>query len=177
MKRQIVGLRMPSTKLPPEHHVVRNVPWARLRKDDSDPEKVVGVLGDAFKPRDADPGVLSSTWIEYFAGSREEKIENAIKAMRASKLEIRAKSGFVVGEVQAVVSLANEKRYKIRVLHEPEDDNKAHVAMRRWPNEDMEFFELLAAEAWSELVMNSSISPGELAAPDEADYRSAEDGS
>ena len=88
---------MPSINLPPEHHVVRNVPWARLRKDDLDPEKVIGVLGDAFKLRDADDGVLSSTWVEYFAGSANEKIENAIKAMRASKLEIKAKSGFVVG--------------------------------------------------------------------------------
>lgn len=177
MKRQIVGLRMPSTKLPPEHHVVRNVPWARLRKDDADPERVIGVLGDAFKLREADEGVLSSTWVEYFAGSPVEKIENAIKAMRASKLEIRAKSGFVVGKVQAIVTLANDKGYKIRVLHEPEGDNNAHVAMRRWPNEDMEFFELLAAEAWSELVMNSDISSGALAASDQSDYQSSEEDS
>jgi hypothetical protein len=166
---------MPSIKLPLEHYVVRNVPWARLRKDDADPEKIVGVLGDAFKPRDRDEGVLSSTWVEYFTGSRTEKIENAVKAMRASKLEIKAKSGFVIGKVQAIASLANEKGYKIRILHEPEDDNKAHVAMRRWPNEDMEFFELLAAEAWSELVMNSSISPGAIAAPDDSDYQPPED--
>jgi hypothetical protein len=171
MKRQIVGLRMPSTKLPPEHHLVRNVPWARLRKDDSDPERVVGVLGDAFKLRDADDGELSSTWVEYFAGSPVEKIESAVKAMRASKLEIRAKSGFVIGKVQAIAKLANDKGYKIRVLHEPEDDNKAHVSIRRWPNEDMEFFELLAAEAWSQLIMNSDIPPGELAAPDQSDYQ------
>jgi hypothetical protein len=39
---------MPPTKLPSEHHVVRNVPWGKLRKDDNDPEKVIGVLGEAF---------------------------------------------------------------------------------------------------------------------------------
>lgn len=166
---------MPSVNLPPEHHVIRNVPWTRLRKDDADPEKVIGVLGDAFKLRDADDGVLSSTWVEYFAGSQNEKIENAIKAMRASNLEIKTKSGFVFGEVQAIAAIANEKGYKIRVLHEPEDDNKAHVAMRRWPSEDMELFELLAAEAWSAIVMNVNVPLGAIAAPDEPDYKSSDE--
>jgi hypothetical protein len=44
----------------------------------------------------------------------------------------------------------------IRVLHEPADDNKAHVALRRWPRADMILFELLAAEIWSELVLNNN---------------------
>jgi hypothetical protein len=162
---------MPSIKLPHDHHVIRNVPWARLRKDDNDPEKVVGVLGEAFRLRAVDNGVLSSTWVEYFAGAPSEKLESAIKAMRASNLEIKTKSGFVVGEVSAIAKTASDKGYTIRVLHEPEDDNKAHVAVRRWPNDDMEFFELLAADAWSTLVMNSIVSPGEIAAPDEPDYK------
>lgn len=174
MMHQIVGLRMPSTKLPPEHHVVRNVPWARLRKDDADPEKVVGVLGEAFKLREIDEGILSSTWVEYFAGAPNEKTESAIKALRASKLKIAPKSGFVVGKVGLIAEIAAVKGYTIRVLHEPEDDNKAHTAIRRWPNDDMEFFELLASEVWSELVLNNSIPPGAIAAPDQSDYKSSD---
>jgi hypothetical protein len=171
MRPPIVGSRMPSIKLPPDHHAIRNVPWARLRKDDSDPEKVVGVLGYAFKPREVDGGILSSTWMEYFAGTSVEKIEGAVKAMRASNLEIKPKSGFVVGEVQAIAALAEERGYTIRILHEPEDDNKAHVSLRRWPNDDLEFFELLASEAWSELIMNSSVPGGALPAPDQSDFK------
>jgi hypothetical protein len=160
---------MPSTKLPPEHHVVRNVPWGKLRKDENDPEKVIGVLGEAFKMRPVDE-TLSATWLEYFAGIRREKIHGAIRAMRASKLDIKTKSGFAIGNIGNITTVAAAHNYSIRVLHEPEDDNKAHVAVRRWPRDDMGFFELLAAEAWSELVLNDSqdIPKGARAAPDQS---------
>ena len=45
-------------------------------------------------------------------------------------------------------------------------DNKAHVAVRRFPRDEMELFELLAQGAWSELILNSAIPDGEVPAPD-----------
>jgi len=160
---------MPSTKLPPDHHIVRNAAWGKLRKDDSDPEKVVGVLGEAFKMRPMESS-LSTTWLEYFAGPRREKIFGAIRAMRASKLDIKTKSGFAIGNVGKIVAAAAAHNYSIRVLHEPEDDNKAHVAVHRWPPDDMALFELMAAEAWSEFVLNNDpdIPKGKQAAPDQS---------
>jgi hypothetical protein len=158
---------MPSNKLPPEHHIVRNVPWGKLRKDENDPETVIGVLGEAFKMRPGEE-TLSTTWLEYFAGSRPEKIHNAICAMRASNLEIKPKSGFAFGKVGKIADVAAAHNYSIRVLHEPEDDNKAHVAVRRWPLDDITLFELLAADAWSELVLNQDIPKGARAAPDKS---------
>lgn len=158
---------MPSTKLPPEHHIVRNVPWGKLRKDENDPEKVIGVLGEAFKMRPIDD-TLSTTWLEYFSGSRQEQIKGAIRAIRASKLEIKSKSGFAIGNVRDIVAVAASRNHSIRVLHEPEDDNKAHVAVHRWPRDDITLFELLAAEAWSEFVLNEYISKGAQAAPDQS---------
>jgi hypothetical protein len=168
MMRLSDGFCMP-TKLPPEHHIVRNVTWGKLRKDENDPEKVVGVLGEAFKLRPGE-NTLSTTWLEYFAGTRREQIFGAIRAMRASKLEIKTKSGFAIGNVGSVAAVAAAHNYKIRVLHEPEDDNKAHVAVRRWPPDEMILFELLAAEAWSELVLNNDedIPKGQHAAPDQS---------
>jgi hypothetical protein len=158
---------MPPTKVPPEHHIVRNVPWGKLRKDDNDPEKVIGVLGEAFKMRPVEE-TLSTTWLEYFAGTRREQIDGAVRAMRASKLEIKTKSGFAIGNVDNIAAAAAAYNYSIRVLHEPEDDNKAHVAVRRWPRDDMTLFELLAAEAWSELVLNKDVPKGAQAAPDKS---------
>jgi hypothetical protein len=158
---------MPSTKLPPEHHIVRNVPWGKLRKDDNDPEKVIGVLGEAFKMRPMEE-TLSTTWLEYFFGTRHEQIYGAIRAMRASRLEIKSKSGFAIGKVGDIVAVATAYDYSIRVLHEPEDDNKAHVAVRRWPRDDMSLFELLASEAWSEVVLNEDIPKGAQVAPDQS---------
>jgi hypothetical protein len=160
---------MAPTKLPPDHHVVRNVPWAKLRKDDNDPEKVIGVLGEAFRLRPVEDS-LSTTWLEYFAGSRSEQTYAAIRAMRASKLEIKPKSGFAIGNVGNVAAVAAIRSYSIRVLHEPEDDNKAHVAVRHWPRDDILLFELLASGAWSELVLNNdrSIPAGAHPAPDQS---------
>jgi hypothetical protein len=160
---------MPPTKLPPEHHIVRYVPWGKLRKDDTDPEKVIGLLGEAFKMRPTED-TLSTTWVEYFAGSRMDQIHGAIRAIRASDLDVKTKSGFAVGNVGGVTSLANERDHSIRILHEREDDNKAHVAVRRWPRDDIELFELLAVAAWSELVLNSdpSIPAGSQPAPDQS---------
>src|SRR5262245_56938837 len=168
MLRPSAGSPMPSTKLPPEHHIVRNVPWGKLRKADDDPEKVIGVLGEAFKMRPVDE-TLSTTWLEYFAGERREQIHRAIRAMRASKLEIKTKSGFAIGQVGRISSVAAERGHSIRVLHQAENDNKAHVSVRRWPRDDMELFELLAAEAWSEVVLNTDkdIPKGAEAAPDQ----------
>ena len=157
---------MSPTKLPPEHHIVRNVPWNKLRKDDGDPENVIGVLGAAFIMRPVDD-TLSTTWLEYFHGSKDMQIQSAVRAMRASKLAIKSKSGFAVGMVRDIVSVAANKSYSIRILHEPEDDNRAHVAVRRWPREDMELFELLASEAWSQFVLNKDVPDGAEPAPDQ----------
>jgi hypothetical protein len=160
---------MPPTKLPPEHHVVRYVPWGKLRKDENDPEKVIGVLGEAFKMRPIDD-TLSTTWLEYFAGSRTEQVSGAVRAVRASKLDVKAKSGFAIGNVGNISAATEAHGYSIRVLHEPDDDNKAHVAVRRWPRDDMELFEILATDAWSEIVLNNNknIPPGPQAAPDQS---------
>ena len=156
---------MPPTKLPPEHHIVRNASWAKLRKDEND--TVIGVLGEAFKMRRVDT-YLSTTWLEYFAGARAEQITAAVRAMRASSLTIPTKSGFAIGNVGKIAATAeaSEKAYKLRILHEPADDNKAHVAVRRFPPDDIELFELLAIDAWSEVVLNSAIPEGEAPAPD-----------
>jgi hypothetical protein len=160
---------MPPAKLPPEHHIVRYVPWGKLRKDEDDPERVIGVLGEAFKMRPTED-TLSTTWLEYFAGSRAEQVNAAVRAVRASKLDVKTKSGFAIGNVGNIAAVAANRNYSVRVLHEPEEDNKAHAAVRRWPRDDMELFELLAAEVWSELVLNSdmSIPAGPQPAPDKA---------
>lgn len=111
---------------------------------------------------------LSTTWLEYFPGARADQITAAVQAMRASKLTIPARSGFAIGNVGRIAATAenSEKAYKLRILHEPSDDNKAHAAVRRFPTDDMELFELLAIDAWSEVVLNSAVAQGATPAPD-----------
>jgi hypothetical protein len=55
----------------------------------------------------------------------------------------------------------------VRIVHEPEDDNKAHAAVRRIPRDDELLLEQLASEAWAEVVLNSAIEEGAEPAPDQ----------
>jgi hypothetical protein len=155
---------MPPTRLPAEHHIVRNASWSKLRKDEND--NVIGVLGEAFRMRKVDT-YLSTTWLEYFPGMRSDQITAAVQAMRASNLTIPAKSGFAIGNVGKIAdtAAASENAYKLRILHEPAEDKKAHAAVRRFPRDDIELFELLAFDAWSEVVLNSAVPEGKTPAP------------
>jgi hypothetical protein len=156
---------MKNQKLQPDNHVVRYVPFGKLRKDEDD--NPIGVLGAAFKRRDNET-YLSTTWLEYFAGPKCDQITAAIRAVRASRLGVTPKSGFAIGRVGAIAASCAERNHSIRILHEPEDDNKAHAAVRRMPRDDDELLELLAAESWCELILNAKIPGGAERAPDSA---------
>lgn len=147
---------MTITYIPSDHHVVRYVPWARLRKDEN--SVVIGVVGAAFRLRD-DENYLSATWLEFFSGSRKERIESVVKTVRASKIDVRPLSGFAIGQVERIKSrcLADRKKYKIRIIHEEEDDNPAHTALRQWPRDNDDLLDLLAADEWGETVLNKNI--------------------
>lgn len=152
---------MKSQKLPPDDHVVRYVPFGKLRRDEND--NPIGILG-AFKLRDNE-SYLSTTWLEYFGGSKDEQIRAAVRAVRASRLSVTRKSGFAIGRVSAIAATCAERHHSIRILHEPEDDNKAHSSVRRIPRGDDLLVELLAAESWCELVLNAQIPDGAEPAP------------
>jgi hypothetical protein len=155
---------MKGQKLPPDEHVVRYVPWSKLRKDEND--NVLGILGEAFKLR-PDEKALSTTWLEYFYGDRVSQIVASVRAIRASHLKPGGKSGFAIGNVGAITAPCADRKHKIRIVHDPKNDNKAHTSVRQFPREDILLLELLAADAWSELVLNATVSRGANAAPDE----------
>jgi hypothetical protein len=143
---------MTTAYVPPEDSLIRNVPWARLRKDADD--NVLGVDGSAFRLRPGET-YLSATWLEFFPGaSKTRKLHEAVRCIRNSDFKPSPKSGFAIGNVQNIASLCLSRAHKIRVVHEETDDNEAHVAVRRWPRDDAQLFEALAAGIWGELVMN-----------------------
>lgn len=129
------------------------MPWAKLRKDEND--NVLGVLGEAFKLRDKEKA-LSATWLEYFSGARDTQITSAVQTIRAS-IRTGGKSGFAIGKVAAINAICVNRHSKIRIVYEPMCSNKAHVGVRDLPRDDLELLEMLAAEAWSELILNSQV--------------------
>ncbi|NKJ34089.1 hypothetical protein [Rhizobium sp. SG570] len=139
---------MASNYLRDDERIVRFVPWSKLRRDEDD--NVIGVLPQAFELR-ADEDYLSATWCEYYNGTDSEQLRCAIEAIRNSDLTVGPKARFavgVVGEIRAIVE-APQAAKKLRIIHEPEDDNPAHAAVRHWPREDLGVLELLASSVWS----------------------------
>ena len=144
---------MAITYLEPDHHVVRYVPWTRLRKDELD--NVIGVLGAAFRLR-PDEEYLSATWVEYFSGAYDQCVIGAVKVIRASDIDVKPRSGFAIGNVARVKEscLADPQKHKVRIIHEPEGDNVAHTALRGWPRDNNSLLDLIAEEIWNEMVLN-----------------------
>ena len=153
---------MKGQNLKPEHHVVRYVQFGKLRTDGDG--NIVGINYDAFLRRPQDDG-LSVTWLEYFPGDRNAQIVGAVHAIRASKMNPKPKSGFAVGKVAAIADACEARQHKIRIIHWPEDDNKAHAEIRQIPRDDTILLEQLAASAWSEIVLNANIQPIDAQAP------------
>lgn len=147
---------MPTVYLEADHRCVRYVPWARLRRDSED--NVVGVLGAAFRLRE-DEEYLSATWAEYFPGNRHDQICASVRAIRASSMRVTARSGFAIGVVSEIkeVCLSDRRQHRIRIIHEAEDDNPAHTALRGWPRDNDELLDLLAEDVWSETILNVAI--------------------
>lgn len=134
------------SNLDDDNHIVRHVPWARLRKDEDD--NVIGFLGQAFALREGEAS-LSAAWLE-FAGhpTRDENIDSTIAAFQATR-NIKRKDRFALGNVAEIKSACLQRNQKVRVVHEPVPGFDAHAALRQYNNDD-ELLELLAAEAWSE---------------------------
>ncbi|AJD43773.1 hypothetical protein C9413_24465 [Rhizobium sp. SEMIA 4085] len=132
------------------HHSVTTAMHLGQNFDEDD--NVVGVRPQAFELRPDEP-YLSSTWCEYFSGAQDQQLRCAIEAIRNSNLKVGGKAQFAVGLVREIRQLvdARPNAKKIRIIHEPEEDNEAHAAMRHWPESDVELFDLLAQSVWSML--------------------------
>lgn len=142
-----------SKVIPRENHIMRYVSPSRLIKD-SDTDQVVGVIGDAFKPREVDNGALSTTWIEFFDGDKERQIASSVNAIRKSNLKPVKNGGYAIGNVGAIMEACQHYKTVVRVLHSPEPDNEAHAEIRNCPSDNHELFEMLAADVFTDLRRN-----------------------
>jgi hypothetical protein len=146
---------MKGDKLPDEHHVARCVPWSRLVKRDGDGD-VIGVFPAAFTLR-KDEEYLSVTWIEHFDGNICDRVSEAVRATRRS-IKVGGKARFVVGNVAAIHATCAKCEVKVRIVHEPEEVNGGHAAIRRMPRENHALPELLATEAFTMFIDNAAVS-------------------
>ena len=146
-------MKAKGANLPDTDHVMRYVPWARLRKDEN--ENVVGILPQAFELRPEEES-LSVNWLEYFDGDRGNRIRNSVEMLRNTR-NVGKKSAFGIGNVGKIKETCGANGVSVRIVYEPEANNLAHSAIRRLPRDDLVLLEALAADTFVELVRNVDV--------------------
>jgi hypothetical protein len=142
------------TNLPPDDHVVRYVPYQRLRRDEDD--NVLGVLGEAFRLRPGESG-LSVTWIEHFRGDWNAQFSAAIDAIRPTQ-KVGTKSAFAWALVSRVHQTCADRGHRVRIIHAPVEGNSGHAEVRQLTRDDDLLLELLATEAFADYGLTSELS-------------------
>lgn len=139
--------------LPEKDHVVRYVPWSKLRRDEED--NVLGFLGVAFalKPDEDAP---SYVWLEYFEGGHPKRVKDSVHIFRAT-MDVGKKSAFAIGNVEKIRAICKEGGFSVRIVYDPIEENPAHSEIRRFPRDEHALLEALASEAFADLVKNSDV--------------------
>ena len=143
--------------LPEEDHVVRNIRWTKLIKDEN--ENVIGIFPEAFELRDKDNGRLSVSWLEHFAGDKKTQLRETKNALatgwKGGKLPPRGALG--IGNV-AKIKLAGKKiKPPLRIVYAPSKTNPAHSSIVNMPSDDKVLLETLAADVFTEFVQVKDI--------------------
>ncbi len=140
-------------------HVLRRVPWARLRRDDHD--NVLGFLPSAFELRDGEEA-LSVNWVEYHQGATHaERVVQCVAELRAAAgrqgKQIGQKAGFGIADVGRVRDVCSGRLKAVRIVYTPTQEIPSHASIKKLPKDDFELLEALAADAFTEMVMNRDI--------------------
>jgi hypothetical protein len=132
-----------------EQSILRHVAPARLRKDEDG--KVVGVFLQAFELRPKED-YLSAAWVEYFQlGDDAANVAAAVEEFKKN-LKIKPTHRFVRGNVGRIREACNTYNQKVRISHEPLANFDSHASVRQISTDSSELLELLAEEAWAELL-------------------------
>jgi hypothetical protein len=142
---------MATSYLPDNDHIVRHVGAQQVDRDEAG--RVVACFPQAFELRQNEQ-YLSSNWLEYFAGTLVECVA-AIACSMGKTRTIKNSHAFMVGNVGDVKAACNEYNCKVRVIHEPNDDNPAYVAVRNYRSAEMSLLMLLATEAWAHHIVDA----------------------
>lgn len=137
--------------LPDRDHVARHVPWKKLRRDGND--KIPGFLPQAFELREGEQS-LSVNWLEYYEGNREDRLQEAVNALR-SRREINKKDAFGIGNVGKIKSVCLDSGTNVRIVYSPTKSILDHCDIRNIPRDDLAFLAAVAEDAFSELVLNA----------------------
>lgn len=135
------------------HHVMRYVPWSKLRRDGDD--NVLGFLTAAFELRATEES-LSVNWLEYFSGSHQDQLTECVNEFRGS-FSVKSKSAFGVANVRKVKDIFQGSGKAVRIVYSPSPDNCSHASIQKLPRDEFALLDALAADAFTEIVMNAQV--------------------
>lgn len=140
-------------QLPEDHHVMRHVPWSRLRRDAD--ENVIGILPHAFELREGE-SALSVNWVEFHA---EEGVDPEVASIQAFRrtLDIRNRSAFGIGNVKEIADVTDERGRSLRTTYSPNSSNQSHSSIKGRPLEDEIAREKLAVRVFERFIKNSDV--------------------
>jgi hypothetical protein len=143
---------MKSSPIADEHHVVRHIKSRWMASIDG---KTI-IIPQAFELTENDEGYLSAAWLEHCPGKATVQLASVLKCMRTTRT-IKSKEGLTVGNVGNIKACCNKFGKKVRVLHEPYDQNLAYAAVRQYQHDNLEMLEQLAALDWADLTLISNL--------------------
>jgi hypothetical protein len=76
---------------------------------------------------------------------------SGIAAMMSKTRAVKSHHALAIGRVGDIRDVCLGFDQKVRILHEPFEDNLAYAAVRRINTDESQLLELLAQEAWSDV--------------------------
>ena len=147
---------MRPAKVPNDSHVMRYVRKRLLRRDEND--NVIGILPQALELREGET-YLSVTWLEHFDPRYDQGLIQAADAI-GRQLIVKPTDGFSTTAVGDFYDICERFDEKVRVLHEPENpENTGHVAIRRFPRDNLDLFDMLASDAFVDTRVAADVVP------------------
>lgn len=142
------------TNIPDGDEILRYVSPSRIRRDEEN--RPIGILFAAFKLRPAE-AYLSAGWLDFYVGTRPDRLKRAVSAYDASPLKVKPTGGFAIGLVARIKEAGQQFGQNFRIVHEPTKGLGSYVAVRQYRDSEHELLDLLASEAWAELVVVADI--------------------
>jgi hypothetical protein len=134
-----------SSSLDDSHHLVRHIRESEI--DDQEGKLLAFPQAFALRPKET---YLSNGWLEFFDGTVDAQL-SGVAAMMSKTRAVKAHHALAIGRVGDIRDTCLSFDQKVRILHEPFEDNLAYAAVRRINTDESQLLELLAQEAWSDV--------------------------
>jgi hypothetical protein len=134
-----------NSSLSDNDHLVRHIRESEI--DDQEGKLLAFPQAFALRPRET---YLSNAWLEFFSGTTDVQL-SGVAAMMSKTRAVKAHHALAIGRVGNIRDACLSFDQKVRILHEPFEDNLAYATVRRIKTEESQLLELLAQEAWGDV--------------------------